>query len=317
MRLRDVVGVVEGDPPPAGMGEPDVLGRRAARMVGVDDPDAATEGCEDLRRFVGRAVVDDDDLDVGDVLPEHALDALAEIRAEIVGRDDNRTDGYDAIWPVVSAPFGVAYGLATAGHLAMAWENATSRVPAAVISGFVSDVLAPHTPSVAGSTVDRLLAIVLGSGRTRFAPRPGAEGAALVRQRIAAAVAREEPVSFLTMWGAIKHYVRDEDQGVDLAELFAVLRLVQLVRDVAEVHPPGAVVHVIVEDFGVWYEDAYRFPASVQSSIAAGSRAYTRELIRLCDVVGGPATEDAHVRRDRRSRPAEMSGARGGQPRAA
>jgi len=182
----------------------------------------------------------------------------------------------------------------TTGDLTIAWESDASEVPAPAISGFVSDVLASHAPPVAESTVDRVLAIVLGSRRTRFAPRPDAEGCALVRRRIAAAVAREEPVSFLTMWGAIKHYVRDEDQGVDLAELFAVLRLVQLARDVAEVHPPGAVVHVIVEDFGVWYEDAYGFPASVQSAIASGSRRYVSELIRLCEVVGGPALQ-AHT----------------------
>ncbi|MER5627793.1 hypothetical protein ABT061_42905 [Streptosporangium sp. NPDC002544] len=171
--------------------------------------------------------------------------------------------------------------------LTFSWSTEGLPIPPDLMTRAVSGILgsggAPHP----GSTVDRILDIVVGSRHTRFDPRPDADGRRILRERIERAVSRNEPVPFSTMWGCIKHYVGDEDQGIDIAEVFTTLRLTQLVADIAEVYEPGARISLIIEDFGVWYEDAYGRPPAVQKSITKGSLRYAEELVGLLDTVAG------------------------------
>jgi hypothetical protein len=176
-------------------------------------------------------------------------------------------------------------------HLAFFWSTEGLPVPAALIATMVSDILRPQILRPGLSTIDQIIATIEGSKQTRFAPRLDPQGRALLRKRVEAAVSRNEPISLLTMWGSIKHYVQDKDQGIDLAELFAALRLAQLAADIGEVYPPGARMHVIIEDFNVWFEDAYGFPAVVQQSITWGSQRYSRGLISLFNVIAGKALQ--------------------------
>ena len=174
------------------------------------------------------------------------------------------------------------------GQLAIEWSTEGVAVPAGLIAESVNAVANPGMAAPTGDVVDQILAVIMGSKQTRFAPRPAAEGRAAVRDRIAASVARDAPIPLATMWGAIKHYVPDEDQEIDLAELFAAARLGQIVHDIGKVYPPGARLDVVIEDFGVWYEDAYGFPATVQASVRAGSESYADALTALLRTVGGP-----------------------------
>src|SRR3954447_15098981 len=139
------------------------------------------------------------------------------------------------------------------------WTTDRVHVPGPLMASTFHEVLWPYSSSWTSHSpdllIDELLTVIVGSGKYRFTPRPSAEGRDILRDRITEAVAAEMPLTFLTMWGAVKHYVVDEDQGPDLAEVFALFRLLELVESIKKVYPPGAVVRIVVEDFGVWYED--------------------------------------------------------------
>jgi hypothetical protein len=174
------------------------------------------------------------------------------------------------------------------GQLTVEWSTEGVAVPAGLIAKSVIGVAHTETAVPSGGVIDQILAVIMGSKQTRFAPRPAAEGRAAIRERVAAAVARDAPIPLATMWGAIKHYVPDEDQEIDLAELFAAARLGQIVHDIGKIYAPGARLDVVIEDFGVWYEDAYGFPATVQASVRAGSASYADALTSLLRTIGGP-----------------------------
>ncbi|MEU5553644.1 hypothetical protein ABZ738_28125 [Micromonospora sp. NPDC047793] len=187
---------------------------------------------------------------------------------------------------------------ALGGRITVDWSTEGVVVPAGLIAACVTGVVtvagAERLVEPGENLADQIVAVIIGSKRTRFAPRPDAEGRALIRSRVAAAVAEGAPVPLVTMWGAIKHYVLDEDQEIDLAEVFAALRLAQVVRDIEAVYPPGARLDVVIEDFGVWYEDAYGFSADVQASVHDGSHRYAQALTDLLRTVAGPAVR-THV----------------------
>ena len=94
VRQGDVVGVVEGDPVARGVGEPEVAGSAEAAMVAPDDGEPARVARKDIRRLVGRAVVDDDHLEVPIGLGEHAVEALGEPAGGIERRDDDGDGGH-------------------------------------------------------------------------------------------------------------------------------------------------------------------------------------------------------------------------------
>ena len=86
-----VVGVEQGDVVAGDLGQPAVDGAHEAAVVLADDADALAVGGQHLRRLVGRAVVDDDDLErLGrPVLGQRAVDRPAEVAREVVrGHDD-------------------------------------------------------------------------------------------------------------------------------------------------------------------------------------------------------------------------------------
>lgn len=186
-------------------------------------------------------------------------------------------------------------GAATMGgagdDLTFSWSTEGLPIPPDLMTQAVSGILRSGKAPRPGSIVDRILDIVVGSRHTRFDPRPDEDGRRILRERIDRAVSRNEPVPFSTMWGCIKHYVCDEDQGIDIAELFTVLRLTQIVTDIAEIYEPGARISLIIEDFGVWYEDAYGRSPSVQKSITVNSRLYADSLINLIGAVAGKSIQ--------------------------
>ena len=90
VRHRHVVGVVEGDPLAGRAREAEVPRARETAVSALDDGHAAGVCAEHPRRVVGRAVVDDDDLEVLLGLREDAVEAFGEPAAAVVGRDDDR-----------------------------------------------------------------------------------------------------------------------------------------------------------------------------------------------------------------------------------
>ena len=135
------------------------------------------------------------------------------------------------------------------------------------------------------------------------------EGRALVRTHVSYWVEVGQPVHLLVMWGGLKHYVADEDQGIDLAEFYAVQQFERLVRQVGEVYRPGVVVLFCLEDFGVWYEDACGYGLPMRRSIERSIETYLEEFeallravgadwgrpLRFQDLVGRPFDRPAYV----------------------
>jgi hypothetical protein len=94
-RAQHVV-VVEGHDVRAGhLGEADVAGGgRPPAGVQRDEPDPRVlDGRQPRRRVVGRAVVDDDDLELDPAFAEHGVEGVGEELPPVVGRDDDPDQG--------------------------------------------------------------------------------------------------------------------------------------------------------------------------------------------------------------------------------
>ena len=93
-RRHDVVAVGEGEQLARGHLGPGVAGGPEPVVVGVEDPDpvgvGGGVGVRDRPGGVGRAVVDDHDLEGGVGLREQAVEALAEVVLDVVGRHHDR-----------------------------------------------------------------------------------------------------------------------------------------------------------------------------------------------------------------------------------
>jgi hypothetical protein len=98
------------------------------------------------------------------------------------------------------------------------------------------------------------------------------------------------------MWGGLKHYVTDEEQGIDLAELFAVRQMSRLARTLGEIYPPGLRILVYLEDFGVWYEDACGYGLPMRSSVERNIETYIGEFAALLRAVSPSSTRALRFR---------------------
>lgn len=134
--------------------------------------------------------------------------------------------------------------------------------------------------------VNGMTALLIGNSDDRFGPRMSPEDRALVRTHVAYWVEAGKPVHLLVMWGGLKHYVTDEDQGIDLAEFFAVQQFDRLVRHAREIYQPGIVILVCLEDFGVWYEDACGYGLPMRQSVEESIERYLGEFEALLRAVG-------------------------------
>jgi hypothetical protein len=86
-----VVRVEEGQVRAPRLANRSVAGGRAPGVLLADDPDPAGVAVEDRRCVVGRAVVDDEDLDLARVaLREDALERARQELRPVVGRDRGR-----------------------------------------------------------------------------------------------------------------------------------------------------------------------------------------------------------------------------------
>ena len=88
-RQQPVVGVEEDEQLAVALADAGVAGGREAEVLLADAADAG-EALGDSARVVGRAVVDDDDLDLGVGLREDALDRLVEVAGLAEAGDDDR-----------------------------------------------------------------------------------------------------------------------------------------------------------------------------------------------------------------------------------
>lgn len=143
-----------------------------------------------------------------------------------------------------------------------------------------------HDPAAPLSSA--ITALVVATKEERFARGLTPEEIGCLQEIVAASVARGSPVRAYVMWGAVKHYAPDEEQGVDLAELFALMQFARLHAEIQRIYPPGLDLHVYVEDFGVIYEDAGGRDAHVRARVEENVGTYVSQLEALIDAVAMP-----------------------------
>lgn len=155
-----------------------------------------------------------------------------------------------------------------------------------------------ESPPVKGRgtpTCELLTDLIVGDSDNRFGPKPQAGDVANLRRKVSSHVRCQRPIELHVMWGGVKHYVADEDQGIDLAEVFAVGQLTRLARCIARYYAPGAVVTFILEDFGVLYEDAGDRAQEERLRIEQNIDAYLGELEELIRVGSGDCARIVRV----------------------
>ena len=89
-RAVDVVRVEKGDQLSTCLEDPAVTGAVGPPALLCDHAHGVAEAPSELGAAVGRAVVDDDDLELGVALPENRFDRLREVQLAVVHRDDAR-----------------------------------------------------------------------------------------------------------------------------------------------------------------------------------------------------------------------------------
>src|SRR5258707_1154551 len=88
-RSPDVIRIEKGDVLAARGGDPGIPGGAGAEVLLADDNDSMAVAVQNLRRVVGRAVVDDDDLESGTGLRQRTVDRVAKKATVVVRRDDD------------------------------------------------------------------------------------------------------------------------------------------------------------------------------------------------------------------------------------
>ena len=91
---RDIVGVQPSDVPPPRLLQPSIQRARETelRLVSDDAQARVTNPGDDIRRGIGRAVVDHHELEIGDGLPEDALEGCAHVGLAVVDGQEHRDE---------------------------------------------------------------------------------------------------------------------------------------------------------------------------------------------------------------------------------
>lgn len=91
------------------------------------------------------------------------------------------------------------------------------------------------------------------------------------------------PIQMTTLWGSNKLYAADETRrGPDLADLFAIKRLVGIDESVRQVYPPGISFTVVRQDVGEYFINTHEPAAKIMAANEEYSLA-TDELVNVLD----------------------------------
>ncbi len=97
------------------------------------------------------------------------------------------------------------------------------------------------TPEV----VDAITAILLGTKEYRYGPLPSPESQVTIRNVIRYAISNTIAIPILIPWGSTK---TDFGSGVDVAEVMAIKRLIDINEEVKKVYPMGLEIVIRIED---------------------------------------------------------------------
>jgi hypothetical protein len=146
------------------------------------------------------------------------------------------------------------------------------------------------------SVLNGIVRALIGTGQTRFGPRPSLESEVAIRDVVRKAIAAERGIPVLVPMGPKKPVI---GQSVDIAELSALQTLKRLHECVAQFHAPGLDLRFRIEDFTGWQLEQDR---SAGDSMSIYMRDF-ENLIELLDLkfmepVRESALIDGRHRRD-------------------
>jgi len=117
-----------------------------------------------------------------------------------------------------------------------------------VIKQFVISQFPSVTSNVsAEDLVDVLTGIILGTGQTRFGPRPKPEALVAIREVVRDSIGAYKPIPFMSPWGAMK----PDTSSIDIAELVALKTFMRFAGEIKELYNPGIEIAVRLEDSSV------------------------------------------------------------------
>jgi hypothetical protein len=93
--------------------------------------------------------------------------------------------------------------------------------------------------------VDVISNLIIGTKEIRYGSLPVPEHAIVIREAIRLAIEQNKPIPIVVPWGSIK---ADFSATLDIAELSAIQRLIQLSVTVKEYYPTGVEIVIRVED---------------------------------------------------------------------
>ncbi len=109
----------------------------------------------------------------------------------------------------------------------------------------------PTTAVVSKSDLfDILTDVILGTGNTRFGPKPNFESIVAIREVIREAITSNKPIPVLVPWGGRKTLA---NRSIDVAEVSALKQLSCLQAGVKKSYEPGLDIRIRVEDAGAHY----------------------------------------------------------------
>lgn len=135
----------------------------------------------------------------------------------------------------------------------------------------------------------RLATVLIGSRSTRLGPAPSPAHRRSIEDRIRTMVLAGRPVDVILTWAPRKFYARGDDNRIDVCELAALERLLEIHLSVQELYPGGLRYTIFYEDFeGTYIEQE---PASAFHRYRDGLESLV-DILRVNDVFRIVRTSD-------------------------
>lgn len=135
--------------------------------------------------------------------------------------------------------------------------------------------------------VDALSQLIVGTKEVRYGSLPSPEHFVNIRKTISECITNNEPIPFLIPWGSIKS---DFSGNIDIAELMAVKRIIQLSKDISEFYSPGVDMVLRLEDTSGYSLFSLE---SNHDTIKLMSDMYTNDMVNLLQILN--VTDSIHA----------------------
>ena len=128
--------------------------------------------------------------------------------------------------------------------------------------------------------VDILSGLIYSTKENRYGSIPAVESQVIVRNVIREAMDSYEPIPVLIPWGGRKAGSKD---SIDLAEVSAVLQIVELNTAIRQFYEPGLLINIALEDIGA------RWMWRHEDNISEVVNKYTADMVQLVYILADGA----------------------------